>query len=223
MKEFWNKCKAFYERLQKEKELRFKTSAACIVVVFLGTSILADANPLNLLIPGTTYPFPAYDHRETIPVYAIRRESHDLFKVDEKVLLDGTPQQNVHRLASVVATPAAGLTREFDHLVYAIPFPSFNLSIEKVWIEKGNLVLSLDGRSISSELERRFEGEKLESMKRPAALLDGYFKCLTLTLLETDVGADKGIQSVRYSVSHEESLEAYKADSKFSFDAIYKK
>ncbi len=79
----------------------------------------------------------------------------------------------------------------------------------------------MDGASLRHELQDRFKGEKLENMKEPAALLDSYFRCLTLTLAEANLQADQPIQFVSYSVNHEEALEEYRPFMKFSFDARY--
>ncbi|MCB1170003.1 MAG: hypothetical protein KDK25_06690 [Leptospiraceae bacterium] len=221
MKSIWEKWKTFYGRVQEEKPLRFKISVSSLVIIFLGGSLLADANPLNLLMPGSIYPFPAYDSRATVPLYTIERESGKLVKIERPVLLDGSSVDRIFRLSAAVARPSSGLAQNFDHLVYAVPFPDFHLAIQKVWIEKGNLVISLDANSLRHELEERFQGERLETMEEPAALLDGYFKCLTLTLAEADLKSDEQIKFISYSITHPEALDKYKEFQKFSLDARY--
>lgn len=211
--------KTFLARVEIEKELRFKISVLSLVIIFLGGSIMADANPLRLLIPGATYPFPTLDHRQDIAIYAIERESGKLIQVEKPVLMDGSPVDRVFRLASVVARPGSGLIQNFE-FIYAVPYPPFHLSIQKVWMEKGRLVLSIDANSLRRELQERFKGEKLESMEEPAALLDGYFRCLTLTLAESELDGDP-IDLISYSLNNEEALEDYKPFMKFSFDARY--
>ncbi|MEQ8350333.1 MAG: hypothetical protein RH862_02545 [Leptospiraceae bacterium] len=216
-----DRWKEFYKRTQEEKDLRFKISVSSLVIILLGGAILADANPLRLLIPGTLYPFPAYDSRDSVNIYAIERETGKLIQAEEPVMMEGTPEDRVYRLAATVANPSAGSVRNFHKLVYAMPYPAFNLSVQKVWIEKGRLVLSIDGESLRYELKERFKGEKLEDMKEPAALLDGYFRCLTLTLAEVDLGTEDPIQFISYSLSNEQALEEYQPLLKFSFDARY--
>mgnify|MGYP001340138853 CR=1 FL=1 len=214
-------CKSFYERAKVENSLRFKISASSLVIIFLGSAVLADANPLKLLIPGTLYPFPAYDARDSVRIYATEKETGKLIQVEEPILMDGTAVDRIHRLAAAVASPSAGSVRNFKELVYAVPYPAFNLSIQRVWIQDGKLVLALDGESLRHELKARFKDERLEDNSEPAALLDGYFRCLTLTLAEAELGTEKPIQFISYSLQNEEALGEYKEFLKFSFEARY--
>ena len=218
---FKDRWKAFYERTQSEKELRLKISASSLVIVLLGGAMLADANPLRLLMPGAIYPFPAYDSRDSVNIFAIQRETGKLIQVEVPVLMDGTPVDRVYRLAAAVANPASGSVRNFDKLVYDVPYPAFNLSVQKVWIEKGRLVIAVDAESLRHELQDRFKDEQLADMKEPAALLDNYFRCLTLTLSEVDLKAEEPIRFVSYSVTNPEALEDYKPFMKFSFESRY--
>ncbi len=159
-----------------------------LVLIGINLAILTQKNPLRLLVPSLSYPFPTWDRRDNVPMFGIDRESGQVIPGRRKVSIPGDPTMFIERIAFTLSMPPILQEGETDYDFSRLDtMPNLGLAIKHVWIHtlgsEKHAIIDLRSSSLDQILKDFLKDRDTSRTRDKKYYLSTYFRALTFSIL----------------------------------------